>query len=73
LFEESPTIGVRVVPVTRAALRREATEVDTELGPVAAKASFLGDRLVTVKAEFERLRQLALEHGVSLRSLMEGL
>ena len=73
LFEESPTIGVRVVPVTRAALRREATEVDTELGPVAAKASFLGDRLVTVKAEFERLRQLALEHGVSLRSLMEGV
>ena len=72
LFEESPTIGVRVLPVTRASLRREETEVDTELGPVAAKASFLGNRLITVKAEFERLRALALEHGVSLRSLMEG-
>jgi hypothetical protein len=73
LFRESSTIGVRTTPVQRYALRREQRTIESALGPVQAKASFLGQELVTIKPEYEDARRLAAELNVPLRALMDSL
>lgn len=73
LFRESSTIGVRLTPVERYALRREQRTIESALGPVQAKASFLGQELVTIKPEYEEARRLASELNVPLRALMDSL
>lgn len=73
LFRESSTIGVRMTPVERYALRREQRNIESALGSVQAKASFLGQELVTIKPEYEEARRLASELNVPLRALMDSL
>jgi len=54
VFAESTTIGVRIIPIQRAALRREVHLLQTPTyGPIQAKVSFLGGQAVTVKPEYD--------------------
>ena len=70
IFMETSTIGIRILPVQRASLRRTEQVVDTSYGRVTAKASYLGDKLVTIKPEYEDCRRLAETQAVPLKMVL---
>ena len=69
LFRETTTLGVRRYPVSRHKLRREAAEVQTELGPIRGKLGWLGDRPPTFSPEYDDCARIAAERGVPLREV----
>ena len=70
IFSETGTIGIRIIPVQRASLRRIQREVETSYGRVTAKASYLGEKLCTVKPEYEDCRRLAEAHDIPLKTIL---
>jgi uncharacterized protein (DUF111 family) len=72
IFEQSTTIGVRFQTMGRVALRRKLVTLSTPYGEIGAKVSYLGDRAVTVKAEYEDCRGAAERAGVSVRRVQEA-
>jgi hypothetical protein len=66
LFQETPTLGVRRLPVVRTILARRAHQVETGWGAVAGKIAFLPDGTQRFTPEYEACRALAARHGVSL-------
>jgi uncharacterized protein (DUF111 family) len=72
VFQQSTSIGVRTSTVQRAALRRKFVALPTQFGDVQAKVSFLGDRPVTVKPEFDDCRAVADRHGVPLKRVQDA-
>jgi uncharacterized protein (DUF111 family) len=73
LFRETSTIGVRVSTIQRCALRRETRILETPCGPLQAKASYVGEELVTLKPEFDDVRRLASDNSMSARSLLDNI
>jgi uncharacterized protein (DUF111 family) len=71
LFEETTTIGVRWTGYDRRRLPREMISVETSLGPVTFKLSRLGGRVVTATPEFDEVRRLAAERGLSVRQALD--
>lgn len=69
LFSETSTIGLREYRVRKSMLRREVISVNTRFGEVDVKRSYFRGKVVNEKPEFERCRQLAVEHGVSLENI----
>jgi pyridinium-3,5-bisthiocarboxylic acid mononucleotide nickel chelatase len=71
LFEESTTIGVRWTAYERARLPREMVSLPTSLGTITFKVSRLDGRAVTVTPEFEEIRRIARDKGLSVREALE--
>ncbi len=71
LLRESTTIGYRRNEVSRVALPRTFSEVETPLGKVRVKESFSGEEVITRKAEYEDCRRIAREKGLPLRKVCE--
>lgn len=69
IFSNSTTIGLREYPVTKTVLLREEKEIDTELGKVRVKCSYFQGKEVRVKPEFDDLKKLANQHGISLNEV----
>jgi uncharacterized protein (TIGR00299 family) protein len=69
LFSETSSIGVREYRVEKSMLRREVVQVMTRFGEVGVKRSYYRGKLVNEKPEFEKCRQLAREHHVSLEEI----
>jgi pyridinium-3,5-bisthiocarboxylic acid mononucleotide nickel chelatase len=68
-FAETTTLGVRRREIVRTTLPRKVTTVSTQFGPVPVKQS--GSPPHHLKPEFEACVQLAKQHGVPLRVVME--
>jgi uncharacterized protein (TIGR00299 family) protein len=71
LFEESTTIGVRWTAYQRARLPREMVTLATSLGAVTFKVSRLDGQIITVTPEFDEIRRLARDKGLSVREALE--
>lgn len=71
-FRHTTTLGVRVFPCTRYALRRESRTAETPLGPVRMKTAE-GYGVRREKPEYEDLARLARENGLSLDEVRERL
>jgi hypothetical protein len=75
IFRNSTTLGVRIQRLNRVALRREIVIVQTEWrgtassGLVDVKVGLLEDEIVSVKAEFDQCKSIALEAGVSIETV----
>ncbi len=67
LYSETTTLGIRFVKIERNSLPRETVKVTTEFGNVDVKVARYGDKIVNVMPEYDHVRKLALEKGVSLR------
>ena len=65
LFENSTTIGVRVVEVSKRMLPRETLTVETSLGPVSIKTVELSDGTRRWKLEHDEVASLAGQAGLS--------
>eukprot|EP00940_MAST-03C_sp_MAST-3C-sp2_P001127 g1127.t1 len=72
IFRETTTLGIRVIPIRRYALRRrfESVQVDG-LGQVRIKSGFLpsGERS-NVHPEYEDCRDISIRTGVPLKHIM---
>ncbi|HHU34241.1 MAG TPA: nickel pincer cofactor biosynthesis protein LarC [Bacteroidetes bacterium] len=73
LFVETTTLGIRVFPFKKETLTRKFEKVDTPLGSVTIKRSFLGDRLVTEKPEYEDCGKIAKEKGLPLKTVYDKI
>jgi uncharacterized protein (TIGR00299 family) protein len=71
ILTETSTIGLREYPVQKHMLRREIAIVHTKYGEVHVKRSYYGGHVVNEKPEFEQIRKLAVEHGVSLEEIQK--
>ncbi|MBC7898572.1 MAG: nickel pincer cofactor biosynthesis protein LarC [Saprospiraceae bacterium] len=67
IYSETTTLGIRVRPVERESLEREVIEVITEYGPVDVKIARIGAKIVNAMPEYEQVKKIAKENGVSFR------
>ena len=72
LFRHTTTLGVRIFPCERPALRRETRTAETPYGPVRFKTAE-GFGVRREKPEYEDLARIARETGLSLREITEKL
>ena len=71
LFRESPTLGVRIVPMRRRTLARSFETVDTPYGSVRVKlARGAGGELLSFKPEFADCRRIAEAESVPLKTVI---
>jgi hypothetical protein len=66
LFEETTTLGIRVIEAQRRVLARSTAQVDTPFGAVAVKYTENG----SFAPEYEDCRKVAGEKGVALRTVI---
>jgi uncharacterized protein (DUF111 family) len=78
VFTHSTTLGVRTRSIDRVALERKIFTVQTEWidtlrrGLVDVKVGYLGaEKVVSVKAEFDHCKQIALEVGIPIQSVAD--
>ena len=69
IFNNSTTIGLREYSVTKTVLERQEKEIETELGIVQVKCSYFQGKEIRFKPEFEDLKKLAIQHGLSLNEV----
>ena len=72
LFESTTTIGIRRQKMLRTKLRREASEVLTELGPVRVKGVTLPDGTCRLYPEYESVAELARTSGASYQAVLRA-
>jgi hypothetical protein len=72
IFRETTTFGVRRHRCDRTVLAREVVEAETPFGRISVKVGRLHGRLVTATPEFEAVRRIAEERGVSVREVHEA-
>ena len=69
LYRETSTLGVRIREVERECLSREFVKVETQFGSVDVKIARRGGEIVNAMPEFEQVKKLALENGVSFMTV----
>ena len=70
IFENTTTIGVRIIEARRRVLDRESLSVETEYGTVRMKVARLEGKIVNAAPEFNDCRLLAEEKSVSPKEVM---
>jgi len=69
IFNNSTSIGLREYAVNKTVLKRQVKEIETELGKVRVKYSYYKGRAIRFKPEFDDVRKLSAEHGLSLNEV----
>ena len=69
IFDETTTIGVRYYPVQREELTRVRTLVHTELGQIEAKQVSTTSGHTYTYPEYESMKSIASELGISMKSV----
>jgi uncharacterized protein (TIGR00299 family) protein len=72
LFRETGTLGIRGYDVSRHKLKRQATTVETALGPVQGKLGWLEGRPAQFSPEYEDCVRVATARGVPLREVYQA-
>jgi pyridinium-3,5-bisthiocarboxylic acid mononucleotide nickel chelatase len=71
IFQETTTLGVRRREETRQALTRKWVTVTTRWGDVRMKIASMNGTVTNYAPEYEDCRQIAAEHQVPLKSVMQ--
>jgi len=78
MFRQTTTLGVRIQRnIDRAALRRSFLTIQTPYienereGKVDVKIGYLGEEVVSIKAEFDHCRMISLETGIPIKVVSE--
>lgn len=70
LLKETTTFGIRKYNVEKIMLEREEREVNTSLGKVTVKAGIYKGKKIKEKFEYEDLKRIAFEKGLSINEVM---
>lgn len=71
IFKETTSIGLRVYPITKYMLPYELRTIETEYGKARVKVAFLEGKICTLSPEYEDCRKLALESGLSIKTVYD--
>lgn len=71
ILRETPTLGVRILPLERVVADRRIVEVETPWGKVRVKEKWLNGERVAVSPEYEDCARLAREYGVPLQQVLQ--
>jgi uncharacterized protein (TIGR00299 family) protein len=71
LLRETTTFGIRRRTSSRAILRRAASEVETQWGPVKVKIGDLGTSVLRIVPELDSCREISMRCQVSLQEVFE--
>jgi uncharacterized protein (TIGR00299 family) protein len=69
VFRESTTLGIRTFKFQKDTLVREFSTLETKLGKVTVKRSFLNGREVSVKPEYEDCKRIAVEKEMPVKEV----
>jgi len=73
LFHHSTTTGIRYHEVRRIKLRRRVTKVETPFGTIRVKIIEGLNRKTFIHPEYDDLKKIANEQGISLREAEQSL
>jgi pyridinium-3,5-bisthiocarboxylic acid mononucleotide nickel chelatase len=73
ILAETTSLGVRFYPVERRVLDREAVEIDTPFGRMAAKKIRMPDGAVRIVPEYDACREIALRDNLPIRVIYERI
>jgi uncharacterized protein (TIGR00299 family) protein len=73
LFAHTTTLGIREATVAKRMLERNEVTAASPFGEVRVKQALYRGRVLRSKPEYEDLKRLALEHGVSIDRIVESL
>lgn len=73
ILRETPTLGLRILPMERVVADRRTVEVGTPWGTVRVKEKWLNGERVAVSPEYEDCARLAREHGVPLQQVLQTI
>jgi pyridinium-3,5-bisthiocarboxylic acid mononucleotide nickel chelatase len=73
IFTESTTAGIRTFPFRKDTLARKFELINTPYGKVTVKRSFLGEREVSCKPEYEELKKIALDNNIPLKEIYNNI
>jgi uncharacterized protein (DUF111 family) len=73
VVRETPTLGVRLMPMQRLIAARRQETVESPLGPVAVKLKLLAGQIVAASPEYDECRRLALALHLPLADIMARL
>jgi pyridinium-3,5-bisthiocarboxylic acid mononucleotide nickel chelatase len=71
LYIETTTLGLRIQEIERECLEREFVRMTTQFGEIDVKIGRLNGKRVNAMPEFEQLKSIANETGISLKLLKE--
>jgi pyridinium-3,5-bisthiocarboxylic acid mononucleotide nickel chelatase len=69
IFTETTSLGIRTFPFRKDTLARVLETIETEFGKVNIKRSFLGDKEVSSKPEYDDCRRIASEEGIPVKEV----
>ena len=69
ILQHTPTLGVRVRPITRYAAHRDTITVQTPYGPIRLKRKWLSGQIVSQSPEHDDIAQAAQTHNVSWQTV----
>ena len=69
LFRGTTSIGVRMRRERRRVLERKEIVLQTAFGPLRAKASYYNNEQVNVKVEYDELKRVARETGLTIKQI----
>lgn len=72
IFEETTTIGVRISEASRACLRREKVQVETQYGPIGLKVARRGGKIVNAQPEYDHCKAAAAKHSVPVKAVQDA-
>jgi uncharacterized protein (DUF111 family) len=73
VVRETPTLGVRLLPMQRLIAARRQETVASPYGPLTVKLKLLAGTVVSATPEYEECRRLALAHAVPLAEMTARL
>jgi len=72
VLRETPTLGLRVLPIERMVAERHVREVETPWGKVRVKEKWLNGERAAVSPEYEDCARIAREHAIPLHQVFEA-
>ena len=69
IFTETTSVGVRTYPFRKDTLARKFDSVNTPFGKITVKRSFLKEKEVSCKPEYEECRKIALDNGLPVKEV----
>jgi uncharacterized protein (DUF111 family) len=73
IARETPTLGVRLMPMERLIAARRQETIDSPYGPVAVKLKLLAGQVAAAAPEYDDCQRIAREMGMPLREVDQVL